>query len=193
MEDIVKRALDFAYSAHSNGKRKGSGLPYIFHPIEVANIVATLTDDKEIIAAALLHDVVEDTDRTIDDIKYEFGRRVAAIVADESENKYVGTPKNETWKIRKIEQLQHFNECDISSKMVALGDKLSNIRSLRSDFYRLGDGVWQRFNQKDKNEHKWYYEKLVLILKRDFADTEAFKEFERLVSQVFSQNLDASI
>lgn len=75
-------ALEFATAAHAGLVRKYTDEPYIGHPIAVADIVATVTDDPEVIAAAYLHDVVEDTDVTIDDIELMFGPRVARLVDD---------------------------------------------------------------------------------------------------------------
>ena len=66
--DILDKAIVFATKAHSGSFRKGTTTPYIVHPMEASAIVATMTDDKIILAAAVLHDVVEDTDYTIDDI-----------------------------------------------------------------------------------------------------------------------------
>ena len=70
--------------------------------------------------------------------------------------------------------------------MLTLGDKLSNIRSMYRDHLRLGDELWQRFNQKDKNEHRWYYESLAECLS-DLSEYPAYREYTDLVAKVFAE------
>ena len=108
--------------------------------MEVAAIVSTMTDDKAIISAAMLHDTVEDTDATIEDIRREFGDKVADLVSSESENKRDNLPSSDTWKIRKQETVDRLkNESSKEVKMIALGDKLSNIRAISdSDRWKRG-------------------------------------------------------
>ena len=108
--DIFDKAIVFATKAHSGSFRKGTTTPYIVHPMEASAIVATMTDDKIILAAAVLHDVVEDTDYTIDDIVKEFGEDVARLVSAESEDKRDNLPSEATWKIRKQETLDYLKD-----------------------------------------------------------------------------------
>ena len=82
--ELVDRAIIYATYGHKNTRRKGNNIPYILHPLEAMGIVASITDDQELIAAAALHDLIEDTDITYDDIKNEFGKRIADIVLNES-------------------------------------------------------------------------------------------------------------
>ena len=183
--DIFDKAIVFATKAHSGSCRKGTDIPYIVHPLEAASIVSTMTNDKNILAAAVLHDVVEDTKYTNEDIRNEFGEEVARLVDAESENKREGTPEAETWKIRKQETLDHLkNHADITAKMIALGDKLSNIRAIARDYAKLGDEFWNRFNVKDKNEHAWYYQSLIEAFS-ELSDQPAYKEYVKLVKEVF--------
>ena len=129
--DIFDKAILFATKAHSGSFRKGATTPYIVHPMEASAIVATMTDDKNVLAAAVLQDVVEDTDYTIDDIVKEFGEDVAHLVSAESENKRDNLPSEATWKIRKQETLDYLKDkATKEEKMIALGDKLSNIRAI---------------------------------------------------------------
>ena len=128
--------------------------------MEAAAIVAAMTDDEEVIAAAVLHDTVEDTAVTLDEICKQFGKRVAELVAAESANKREDKPAASTWKIRKEETIEHLKTAPKEVKMLTLGDKLSNIRSICRDYEAQGDALWQRFNQKDKNEHRWYYKSI---------------------------------
>ena len=184
MDNVLDRAIVFATEAHEGQFRKGTQIPYILHPMEAAAIVGTMTTDNEVIAGAVLHDVVEDTDTTIDDIQDMFGDRVAFLVYSESENKRENLSAQSTWKIRKQETLDHLKKAPLDVKMITLGDKLSNIRAIYRDYNTIGDALWQRFNQKDKNEHAWYYGSFTETLS-ELGDTAAYKEYCELVKKIF--------
>ena len=184
MGALLNQAIIFATKTHKGQFRKGTQIPYILHPMEAAAIVGTMTTDDEIIAGAVLHDVVEDTDTTVDEIKELFGERVAAIVASESEDKREDKPAESTWKIRKQETLDHLKTAPIDVKMITLGDKLSNIRAIYRDYNTIGDELWQRFNQKDKNEHYWYYQGVADCL-AELNIHQAYKEYCDLINKTF--------
>ena len=82
---LLDRAIVFAVKAHEGTERRGKGFPYIVHPMEAMEIVASITPDQELLAAAALHDTVEDTDTTIEEIRENFGKRVALLVMTETE------------------------------------------------------------------------------------------------------------
>lgn len=185
MGQLLDKAICFATAAHAGQLRKGSNTPYILHPLEAATIVSTMTSDEEVIAAAILHDVVEDTDTTIDDIRELFGQRLAALVASESENKRENLPAASTWKIRKQETLDELRSANADVKMITLGDKLSNIRAIHRDQEILGDELWQRFNQKDKAEHYCYYRSIADCL-TELKEHPAYTEYLALVNETFS-------
>lgn len=182
---LLNKAIVLATKAHEGQFRKGTQIPYILHPLEAAAIVGTMTTDDEIIAGAVLHDVVEDTDTTVDQIKELFGERVAALVASESENKREDKPAESTWKIRKQETLDHLKNAIVDVKMITLGDKLSNIRAIYRDYKTIGDELWQRFNQRDKNQHYWYYKSIAECLS-DLAEYQAYKEYVDLIEKTFN-------
>ena len=185
-DDALSRAVGFAARAHAGQTRKGTEMPYIVHPMEAAAICAGITDDVEVIAAAVLHDVVEDTDATVAEVEELFGHRVAQLVAGESEDKREGLPPSETWRIRKEESLAYLRDADDPGvRMVCLGDKLSNIRAIQRDHGELGDMLWQRFNQKDPAEHAWYYSTIADVLQPDLGHTAAWQEYRARVGQVF--------
>lgn len=76
---ILDRAIIFAVRAHTGTERRGKGFPYIVHPMEAVEIVATMTKDQELLAAAALHDTLEDTNITLDQLRDEFGDRIASL------------------------------------------------------------------------------------------------------------------
>ncbi len=165
-EDVFERALQFATKKHYGQVRKFSTLPYILHPVEVATIVSTMSDDRELLAACVLHDTVEDTDATLEEIEELFGKRVSLIVMTETEEKRPELPPSATWELRKEETLLILqNTKDICVKMMWLGDKLSNVRSLLRMHQREGVAMWQHFNQKDPVKQEWYYRTIASYLK----------------------------
>ena len=183
---IVGKAIAFATKAHAGQNRKGTDIPYITHPLEAAIIVATMTEDPNIIAAAVLHDVMEDAKIKKEELTREFNDIICDLVAGESENKRENLPASETWVVRKQETLDHLKKAELPSKLVALGDKLSNIRAMRKDYELYGDELWDRFNQKDSNKQGWYYRTLANILD-DLKEYDAWQEYNNHVLELFGE------
>ncbi len=177
---MLERAVSYAAKAHTGQKRKGTQMPYIVHPMEVASIVARLTDDQEIICAAMLHDCLEDCKQvTYEDLAERFGKRVADLVSGESED------KSKTWIQRKQAKMMYLkDEASEAEKMIALADKLSNIRSMHSDYMRIGDRLWERFNMADKRMQGYYYFGIAESLE-SLHDYVEYQEYCHLVREVF--------
>ena len=185
--ELVSEAIIFAVNAHDGMRRKKSQSPYILHPMEAAVIVSTMTDDQNLIAAAALHDVVEDAGITMQEIEEKFGTRVKELVSAETEDKRVDLPPEATWRVRKEESLEVLkNAEDIAVLMVWLGDKLANMRAIYRDFKAEGVAMWQRFNQKDVNEQAWYYHSIVKLTSR-LSHTAAWIEYKALTELVFGK------
>ena len=182
---LLDTAIIFATKAHSGTTRKGTNVPYIVHPIEAAAIVSAMTDDEEVIAAAVLHDVLEDTEATEDELLARFGRRITELVIGETEDKRRNFPAALTWKVRKEETIAFLKtKADRDAKMLALADKLSNLRAIHRDVCVIGDAVWERFNVKDKNMHAWMYRSIAEAL-QDLKDQPTWQEYALLVEKVF--------
>lgn len=185
--ELVSSAIVFAAKAHDGMRRKKSDAPYILHPMEAAVIVGTMTDDQNLIAAAALHDVVEDANVTLDEIEEKFGKRVRELVASETEDKREELPPADTWRIRKEETLAVLkNTTDVDVLTVWLGDKLSNMRAIYRDFKVEGNAMWEKFNQKDVNEQAWYYRTIVEYTER-LSHTSAWLEYKTLTELVFGK------
>ena len=182
--ELLDRAIIFAVRAHAGTERRGKGFPYIVHPMEAMEIVATMTPDQELLAAAALHDTVEDTDVTVDQLRAEFGDRIADLVAAESDAFVEGVSDEDSWHARKQAAIDRLAKAPHDAKMVALGDKLSNMRAIARDYAVQGDALWNLFHAKDPKDHEWHYRGLADSL-RELQDTFAFREFESLINQVF--------
>ncbi len=186
-ERPLDKAIAFAAAKHSGTYRKGTTIPYITHPMEAAAIAAALTDDEDVIAAAVLHDVLEDTDTTAQELEIQFRHRITSLVADESEDKRENEAPESTWKIRKQETLDRLEKASHEARIIALGDKLANVRALRRDYELIGDKLWERFNEKDKTNHAWYYGRIYEIFMQDteLKDSPLLEEYARCLEAIF--------
>lgn len=126
---IILTALEFASKKHKDQRRKDSeASPYINHPISLANVLCNegkVTDPK-VICAALLHDTIEDTETTEQELKNIFGKSITKIVLEVTDDKSL--PKKE----RKLAQIEHAKHASKSAKLVKLADKISNLRDILS-------------------------------------------------------------
>lgn len=180
--ELVDRAIVFATRAHAGQVRKGTAKPYIVHPLEALSIVATMTEDQEMLAAAVLHDVVEDTSTTAEDIRREFGDRVATLVAADTNYKN----SNDTWRSRKQAAIDRLTIASFDSKVVAMGDKLSNLRAISIDYREKGEALWARFKApQGRIDIEWYYRGLATAL-ADLDGTAPYREYISLLSTTFA-------
>ncbi len=184
--DLFDRAAAFALRAHAGTERRGKGFPYIIHPMEAAAIVASETSDPELLAAAILHDVVEDTPATLEEIRTQFGDRVATLVAMESDITVPDESEEKSWHKRKAAAIQRLAAASRDAKLVALGDKLSNLRAIARDQAERGEEIWKLFHVTERSEHEWHYRGLANALS-ELSGTFAYDEFVRLVDYVFSR------
>lgn len=187
MNEIVLKAIEFANRKHDGQLRKGDGQPYIYHPLEVLGIASMISDDDDVLCAALLHDTIEDTNTTKEEIEKEFNKHIADLVAKESENKRNNVNKAATWELRKQEAINAIKDSDdIATKIVCLADKVSNLRSFNRLILEKGDEGWNNFNMKDPMKHYWYYEELKKALV-ELKDTNVYKEYCFLINAIFDK------
>ena len=147
----LNTAIEFATKKHSGQFRKSTTIPYILHPLEVLQILYSMRADTNVMIAGVLHDTVEDTDTTLDEIREIFGSDVAELVAFNSED------KSKSWDERKQHTIDELANANERVKMLIMADKLSNIRSIARDYKNIGDELWNRFNAP-KEKQAWYYD-----------------------------------
>lgn len=177
----LDKAIFFAVKHHTGQLRKGTTIPYITHPLEVMSILMRMNADIELQIAGVLHDTVEDTDATIEEITELFGDDVAELVAHHSENKSL------TWLERKSYAISSLKVADKRLKMLVMADKLSNLRSIAADYKQLGDELWKRFNAPMEKQ-SWYYSEIqdALCDMQFYEDTaDAYWEMVGLYKDVF--------
>ena len=144
-----------------------------------------MADDEEMISAALRHDTLEDCRQvTKEQIKEAFGERVLEMVRQESED------KSKTWVERKSTTIRHLKTAPRAVQMIALADKLSNIRDIDREYPKVGEEFWNRFRMKSKAAMGWYYIGVKDALQEDFAGIPAYEEYKMLVEKIFGSTSD---
>lgn len=164
---IINKALTTATRLHFGTTRKANDTPFIVHPYAVAWILSEVTDDEEMIAAALLHDVLEDVKGyREDDMRRDFGERITSMVKDLSEDKDPNTDYDAkaTWRKRKEGYISHLKTAPTESLLISCSDKISNLTSFLNDYQEIGDNIWKFFNAT-KQEKLWYESTLLEIFK----------------------------
>lgn len=151
--DLLDRALLFAAKCHEGQVRKGTSRPYIVHPIETMEILSEMKADLSLLIAGLLHDTLEDTSATEEEIVKYFGMEVGFLVASHSED------KSKSWEERKKTAIQKARDGSMRLKMLVMADKVSNLRSLYRDKKQIGEKIWERFNAP-KEKQVWYYSEM---------------------------------
>ena len=183
-DGVLARALEVSAKAHADHTRKGSEIPYIVHPFEVAMILQENGMTEEVIAAGLLHDILEDTSLTETDIKDKFGQSILDLVIGASEK--LTDREKRSWKERKEHTVYYLDqEASFTIKCVSCADKLSNARSIVRDLKSIEDEqqFWNRFNAGRENQ-KWYYKSLVNSL-RELEGLQMYRELEKTVESLF--------
>ena len=194
MNEILQKAMEFAAVKHAGQIRKGTAnFPYFTHVMETMEIVCRITKDENLRAAAVLHDTLEDTDTTKEELTHVFGEEITKLVAAESEDKRKGKPEKATWRERKEETVRHLENAGTDIKTIALGDKLSNVRAMWRDYQVIEEELWQRFNNPNPKDHGWYYCSIANAIHKDetLRTTPAFKEYTGLCTELFGIGCDA--
>lgn len=161
-----EEALRLAIIAHRQQMRKGSGLPYIIHPIHVSVILLRHGFSTEVAVAGLLHDVVEDQGFALAEIRRQFGELVAQMVDAVSEQKYDAAGQRRPWKARKQEALNQIRVADTEAVALKAADALHNVESLVEDLHWEGPEMWHHFNQGPASQLDYYREIVAVSAQR---------------------------
>ena len=164
MKDIIEKAEQFAVQAHGPQKRKYSGEPYIVHPIEVSQIVRTVPHTNAMVAAAILHDVIEDTEATYDDVVVNFGVIIADLVNELTD---VSKPEDGNRAVRKALDRAHLAKASANAQTIKLADIISNSKDIK---------------ENDPSFAKVYIPEMKALLEvLDKGDSELMKQAEKQV------------
>jgi (p)ppGpp synthase/HD superfamily hydrolase len=180
---LLDRAIEFAARAHDGQRRKSDRTPYIAHPFAVALILQRMDCPLEVVIAGLLHDTVEDTRVSIEEIEANFGQTVAEIVAGCTE-----PSKRLSWEARKSHSIEYFRTAPLPVKLVAAADKFHNLTATQRIQQSAGPAVWNRF-RRGIEQQAWYYRNVTASLVANVSEPERyplFAELEELVNQAFA-------
>ncbi|MGK0290412.1 MAG: (p)ppGpp synthase/HD superfamily hydrolase [bacterium] len=178
----IFRAIEFASTHHHGQFRKGTKTPYISHSFSVASVLMKHRCPEDLVIAGILHDLVEDTHITIEDVQQEFGTSVAQLVEGASE-----PDKSASWEDRKKHTLGFLKTASLDLLIVSCADKFHNIYSIYDELGRVGDEVWNKFNAP-KERQAWYYKGLAQVFLNRIEDDVSrslFREFSFVVDDVF--------
>lgn len=175
---MIFEAIEFAAKAHANHFRKGTKLPYIVHPLQVAKILIESDCPDHVVIAGILHDTVEDTPVTLDAIRQTFGEEIMNLVKAVSE-----PDKSAPWELRKAHTMESLKTVASDVLFVSLADKLDNIRAIKEDYKKAGDTVWERFKRPFEKQ-KWYYETLA-----DIFRSRAVNDQYKVLTLLFDENV----
>lgn len=177
--NVIEKAIIFATEAHEGQTRKSTDIPYITHPFAVGMLLQKAKCSNEVIAAGILHDTLEDTPATLDQLIENFGEKVASLVLAASEH-----DKSLPWEERKQHTIDALPNANTEEIQVITADKLHNLRSIRVDLELQGDSVWERFNRGKRQQH-WYYSSIVKALMPRKKEFKLIGKLEKEVKAVF--------
>jgi len=175
--DDIKKAFDLVYEKHRNQKRKLQNIPYIVHILDVTSILMKNNCSERVIVSGILHDIIEDTDVTIDEIRNQFGTEVSEIVSKLSED------KSKTWEERKQKNMDTLMHGSEEMMLVRCADILSNAKDLIFYIDVYGEDMWSLF-KRGKDKQEWYYRGLLdsLVVIKNY---QMYKEYNELVNKIF--------
>lgn len=175
----INFAIEFASIAHKNQFRKGTNIPYISHPFAVGMMLQKENYAEEVVIGGILHDVIEDTAVTLEEISLLFGERVSTLVSGCTEKN-----KKWSWEERKRDAIQKVKTADKETCFIICADKLHNLLSIQEDLKKNGAEVWSRFN-RGREKQKWYYESVMENLEEQIGEENIFKQLKTVINDVF--------
>ena len=175
--NLIRKALEFAAKAHRTQVRIGTDIPYIVHPMEAALILTRAGASDSLIAAALLHDTLEDTNTTEQELEDVFGETVVKLV------RYMTRNDDLDWFENRQHSIDKLGTSSREEMLLFLADKVANLRSIAADYAEIGDKIWDRFN-KGCEDQKWYYANIAKGLS-SLSDVAAYHEYVLLVDRIF--------
>lgn len=176
--DKIEYAIYYATKAHTGQKRKQENIDMIFHPFTVGMILQRNGYDEDIVTAGILHDVVEDTNHTFEDIEKEFGKKVREYVYDASE-----PDKTLPWKERKIHTIEHIKNAPLGSKLIVACDKISNLEDALSNIKKYGE---DKVLARNPEEQKWYYTNIYYsCIENQDKNTPIFERYKKILQEIW--------
>ncbi len=183
----IKKAIQFAARKHRKQFRiADDSLPYVTHLFSVALLVAEDGAEDDVVTAALLHDTLEDTDTTREEIASTFNERVAVLVESVSEPKELNGKKL-SWREMKESYLRHLKSASDDAVLIALADKVDNIESRNEEFAKEGVAFLKRWKQPQE-EYLWFYGEALRIAQERLPEHSLTERYSKDY-QIFARSL----
>jgi len=180
-KDKIEYAIYFATKAHKGQKRKIEDIDMIFHPFTVGMLLQRNGCEEEVVAAGILHDVVEDTSYTFEDIEEEFGEKVKSFVYDASE-----PDKSLSWEERKKHTIEHIKGAPLGSKLIVACDKINNLEDLYESIQKYGEEQSYNSLKRGKDLQKWYYSTVYeSCINGEDKNHPIFKRYKNILNKLF--------
>lgn len=179
--NVVEEAFNFAIKAHKGQVRKADqNKPYIVHPIDVSKILSEYNLSEEVIAAGLLHDVLEDTSYSYEDILSLFGEKIAKLVLIATEEN-----KKDSWEERKLRTINKIKNLNLEEKLLLCADKISNLEDMLILFNVKGKKDFSSFKRGEEKQY-WYYINIYNSLSLNHQHV-MFERLRDLITEVFEK------
>ncbi|MBP7770780.1 MAG: bifunctional (p)ppGpp synthetase/guanosine-3',5'-bis(diphosphate) 3'-pyrophosphohydrolase [Candidatus Pacebacteria bacterium] len=172
---LIEKAIRMATSAHEGQMRK-DGPPYIIHPVAVSLMLARHGFAEAVIAAALVHDVLEDTPVTADEMREELGQEVLGLVQTVSYDKTL------SWEDQRIKYVEAVRAGSDGAKAISVADKIHNAESLLMGYQKEGKTMWSHFN-RSRDKKLWFEEEMLKMLRESWHHP-LVKEYAVLVEKL---------
>ena len=164
----IQKAIKTASEKHAGQVRQGDGLPFIVHLFEVAWVLSNYSNDENVVAAGLIHSVVNNVDDySLVDIKNDFGELIMAMVFDVSEDKDAGSELKgqASWEERKTKYLRHMEAMSQESMLICAADKIVNLMAISDSTKTVGKELWNKLGI-EPNKLFWFYGEVLKILQK---------------------------
>ena len=182
-KDKFEYAIYYATKAHKGQKRKIEDVDMIFHPFTVGMLLQRNGCDEDIVAAGILHDVVEDTPNEFEDIEKKFGKCVRNYVYDASE-----PDKSLEWEDRKKHTIEHIKNAPLGSKLIVACDKISNLEDLEDCIELYGEEKSWSSLKRSKDKQKWYYTSVYeSCINGVDKEHKIFKRYKEVLDRLFNK------
>lgn len=183
--DVIERAVRIASVAHRSQVRKDGDMPYISHPVMVAIKLLKSGFDDDVVAAALVHDVLEDTEYPAIKLKEELGDNVFNMV------KALTHDDSLSWEEKKVKYVESIRVSDDNVKAISIADKIHNAESLLVAYDERDKDVWKMFN-RGRDKKIWFEREMLKVFKETWKHP-LIDEYEKLIEEIESLDFDPSI
>ncbi len=175
---LVEKADQMAERAHEGQTRKEAPIPYISHPRAVAQMLKDHGFSDAVVAAALVHDVVEDTPVSLDDVRRELGEEVAELV------EAVTYDDSLSWEEKREKYIEAVRQAPEGAKAISVADKIHNAQSFMTGYRAQGKAMWQNFN-RSRDKKLWFEEEMLKMLRETWQHP-LVDEYAALVEEMKS-------